>query len=406
MNISRLGIKLSLLILFSMASALNAQLSYVPQDNLRDAIRIAQWTELKPQTPKKQRFLTGLVFGSNQCFQIFEDAARRAGHQPYELPTIAAFYQVVLEETIAGDAMSNQEVEHVYQTTSKQFQNQKPDKTMAHTNLQRVYDSLIIQAIWVATVFELSKKRSVEIQETAQGLLNAFSLEKLIGLNEEKSANTTLVASQPKESAPIQAKTVINTKTPLGLTDVIMRTVTNYGLNGVYIKNEVSVLFADGTIFSNPNEPLDALDAVISKRQNPKKWGKWQKNGSVLRVTKPWKNKSYDWKKWFRVRPAEKGQKIVGHFNSLDGFGGSTVINAAMVAFDSQGRFAWKTVKGGNTSWKPIYSKSASAGTYEIDDYKITLIYNNGVRESFFFGFYPMDDEHFVIGSSHFTPKK
>lgn len=80
------------------------------------------------------------------------------------------------------------------------------------------------------------------------------------------------------------------------------------------------------------------------------------------------------------------------------------MVNASLVSFDQQGRFAWKTVKGGNTSWKPIYSKSESAGTYSIEDLVITLSYNNGAKESFFLGLYPKDDQHLISGSSHFTP--
>ena len=101
----------------------------------------------------------------------------------------------------------------------------------------------------------------------------------------------------------------------------------------------------------------------------------------------------------------KKGGKIVGTYTTLDAFGGDRVINASTVSFDTEGRFAWKTIKGGNTPWKPVYSKSASAGTYQIDGYRITLNYNNGQRESFFFGFYPKDNEHFVIGVGHFVPK-
>ncbi|WP_289644260.1 hypothetical protein [Maribacter aestuarii] len=95
-----------------------------------------------------------------------------------------------------------------------------------------------------------------------------------------------------------------------------------------------------------------------------------------------------------------------GKFNTIDAFGGSKVINASTVYFDNQGRFAWKTVKGGNTAWKPIFTKSAFAGTYEINAHTIILNYYNGVSEAYFFGLYPKDNMHFVIGANHFVPLK
>jgi len=74
---------------------------------------------------------------------------------------------------------------------------------------------------------------------------------------------------------------------------------------------------------------------------------------------------------------------------------------------DKQGRFAWRNVKGSaNTPWKPVLIESNTAGTYEIEDYTITLNYNNGKSAAYFFGVYPDNPDFFIIGGNHFIPVK
>ncbi len=403
--------KVTLFIMVLFAYVVCAQQSYMPDEALRNVIRKEVWQKLKPETPKKQRFFTGLTFGSNECFKLYEKAANQRNWKPYELATIASFYKIILEETIAGRDYSEDEIKKIYQDTRKEYAMlSRPDK-VSNSQIQKVYDQLIIEAIWVGTVFELAKNNSPEIQKKAQDLLAGFVIKTLIDSKNSLDGN---------EISEVESPTIATTTKPLPtnepvqqprntsneVEDIILRTVTSYGLGGVYVKNEVSVLFKNGTILTNPSVPLSQLNVTQSKRNQPKKWGTWKKQGTVLWVTKPWKNKTYDWKKWFKLRSGNQQTKLIGRFKSSDAFGGSKVINANNVSFDGQGRFAWKTIKGGNTVWKPVYSKSNSSGTYVINDYTITLNYNNGTSESFFFGFYPKDNEHFVIGSNHFLPLK
>lgn len=385
-----------------------AQKSYIPDEALRNTIRKELWQELKLETPKKQRFLTGLSLSSNECFKLYEKAAKQRNWKPYELVTIASFYKIILEETVAGKDYREDEIKAVYQSIGNQYELINLTGQVTNDQIQNAYDKLILKALWIGTVFELSKKNSLEIQKKAEELLVDFNIETLISPKRNLTEkDITEVENEGTESAVNGSRPILTNNSNLNeVEDVIIRTVTSYGLGGAYVKNEVSILFKSGDIMTNPSVPINALNIARSKRSDPKKWGTWEKKGNILWVTKLWKNKTYDWKKWFQLRPSNKNIILKGRFKSSDGFGGSKVINANNVSFDGKGRFAWKNIKGGNTVWKPVYSKSNTAGTYTIDEYTLTLNYNDGASESFFFGFYPKDNLHFVIGSNHFTPIK
>ena len=381
------------------------QTTYSPNEQLRTSLRKEVLKDLKTKTPKKQKFMTGLLMGSNQFFGIFEDAAKKRGWKAYEGPTVVAFYKVILQETIAARDFTETEIKNTYETVKKQFTVKGLDKELSNTELQTKYDPLIIKALWMGSVFELAKKKEPSIQQLAAQLLKDFEKgEEVVG-SKEIASNDTHENPIPKE---IHSESEIKKKSngPLVIEDVILRTVTNYGLSGMYIDNEVSVLFTNGEILTNPSVAMENLNIPSSKKKYPKKWNRWKKSGNTLLVTKAWKGKTYEWKKWFPLRKGNPNTRLNGVFKTLDPFGGDRVINASVVAFDNQGRFAWNTIKGGQTAWKPIYSNQKTAGTYKIDGYKITLRYNNGITEQLFFGFYPKDDAHFVIGSGHFLPQK
>jgi hypothetical protein len=379
-----------------------AQNSYTPNIASRTEIRKAIWQELKEKTPKKNRFMTGLVFNSNGCFDIYEKAARKYDWKPYELYTVAAFYKIVLEEVVSGRTYTEKEVEDIYSKTKSNYTLYKIDYKYDNKTKQQKYDALIVKALWIGTINELAKKKNPEIKKMASNMLATL---------ETDDSEITIVEERniPKKTAPKpipRQESEIASVSKEKVSDVILRTSTKYGLGGVYIANDVSVLYTNGDIYTNPSKPINKINITASKRQEPKKWRTWKKRGNVLYITDPRKKKTYDWKKWFKVRSGSKDFKLSGKFNTSDSFGGASVINASTVVFDKQGKFAWKTIKGGNTVWKPVFSKSNSSGTYQIDGLTITLRYNNGVEEQFFFGLYPKDNEHFVIGSSHFVPVK
>lgn len=384
------------LLLFFVHLYINGQ-EYQPNEVLRSEIRVEKWIEFKLKTPKKHRLMSGLIFKTNQCFDLYNKVAKKLGYPVNEVATMMTFRNVILKENARGRDYTKADIDNEYLATQKLFLESSAENSQSSRQLQSKYDRLLLDAIWIAVLNEFSKGHTAETKKLAAELLEKSEVSSQLG--EDKIEPTP-----DKPSVEDAKDKIFSSISNLQVDDIILRTVTNYGMNGVYIDNEISVLFSNGEIFTNPVGPLDKLNRENSKKKYPKRWNTWSKKNDIIYVTKAWKGKTYDWKKWFKVRPAKNNQKLSGKFNTSDPFGGATVINASTVSFDSSGRFVWKTIKGGDTSWKPKYSRTNEAGTYLIEDFKITLKYNNGRKESFFFGFYPKDNEHFVIGSSHFVP--
>ncbi len=199
----------------------------------------------------------------------------------------------------------------------------------------------------------------------------------------------------------------LHAQTAFEIHDVMMRTETRVGLGGVaYVENVVYLLLKDGSCRVDPVANPNHWNVKKDKSQQPKKWSKWKKTGSTITRIR-YNGKTSVWKKWFQVRPGKKAQRIAGKFQSADAFGGSRVHNFSTIAFNKSGQFSWKTTKGGHlTDWLPAYSNTRTAGTYSIDRFSITLSYNSGQSESFFFARYPKSDRHFIIGANHFAPIK
>jgi hypothetical protein len=372
-----------------------AQVSYVPEISLRNSIRKEIWLELKPLTPVKQQFLLGLLFKSDAYFKEYERIVKIKGYSAYDLITVETFFNIICEEVRDDKEVTDDELDKRYNTVKRQHATTKKDTKLNNEGKQRKYDPLILKAMWLLQLAQ-SKKISSEAK-----MLLAKKL-----LHENNNNKNTAKEISELEKKPIH-KTIINKKNNSNqIYDIILRTVTRYGLQGVYVTNEVNVLYKNGDVFTNPSEPLEVFNITRSKRTKPKKWDKWQKRTSIIYVTRSKTGKTTGWKKWFKVRPVQKGFKFSGKFYTSDSFGSAQVVNSSTVAFTSNGRFAWKTIKGGNTIWKPVYVKSKTSGTYQINNYTITLNYNNGVSESFFFGLYPKDNRHFIIGANHFAPIK
>lgn len=401
-----------LLVLLISFEQLISQTNYSPDISLRNSIRKETWQQLKPKTPKNQQILLGLVFNSNEPFKSYEKAANTRDWEPYELHTAASFFKIVCDEVARGKDYSESEYKTIYNQIKSEYSANKTDVALSNPLRQKKYDALIVKAFWAASMFELARKNSPEIQELARQLLKdnpiQSKLANVASNKEAPSGKSSHPITKPKSDQGSDtgkvSERVGSTDNSSEIADIILRTVTMYGLNGVYVDNEVNVLYKNGDILTNPTKPLESLNISKSKRTNPKKWDRWKKKGNVIYVTRSRNGKTYDWNKWFDLRPGASGQKIYGKFYTGDAFGGSAVINASTVFFDNKGRFAWKTVKGGNTVWKPIFTKSTTSGTYHINNHTITLNYNNGTKEAFFFGYYPKDNEHFIIGANHFVP--
>ena len=382
--------------------SLLAQQTYYPETQLRNEIRTSTVESLKQKGSQPSPPLLNLVFKSNQCFKPYEDVAKKYGWPAYQAPTAIAYRKIVLAEIIEGRIFSDSEIRSVYEAEQGAHAASRPDEGLNNEGLQRKYDPMIVEALWVATMYKLSKKRRPAARALALSLREQSQSQRADSAPHDKQTiNPDREPEKVTDPIPIIAPPGLEKTSGYEVEEIILRTVTSYGLSGVYLENEVSVLFQNGALMADPNLPLSELDVRESKRQHPKKWAIWRRKGNVLEVHKAWKNKTYEWKKWFTGR---EGHRIDGRFTTSDAYGGAAVINASTVQFNRDGQFAWQTTKGGNTSWKPVYSQQKSAGTYEIDAYSIHLTYNDGRRESYFFGLYPKDDLHFVIGSRHFTP--
>ncbi len=399
-----LGLACTLFVLTVIGPQTYAQVSYAPDLSLRNTIRAQVWQELKPITPAKKRFLMGLIMQGNEYFNSYEDVIEERGYPIYDLASVRTFFEIVCKEVESGTEFSDDEADAYYGQVKRTFADTRQDADLSNTALQKKYDPLILKSFWVAQLFESEKKDKGSIQELAARLLaeNPIDQPSIAAEREETiPAKPDIRPYEPVASNPNHA-----TSQSMGIENIILRTVTGYGLGGVYVKNEVNVLFSNGEVFTNPAEPLEKMNIGQSKREKPEKWNTWQQRGTVIYVYKQKTGKTYEWKKWFQLRAGTNDFRLQGKFTAADGFGGAAVVNVNTVYFDRQGRFAWKTVKGGDTAWKPVFAKTNSAGTYRIDKHTLYLTYHNGLTESFFFGLYPKDNEHFVIGSSHFVPVK
>jgi hypothetical protein len=186
---------------------------------------------------------------------------------------------------------------------------------------------------------------------------------------------------------------------------IYMRTETLYGLSGVFIKNVSYLFLKNGDVFKKLRGSPYELDVAESKSSQAKHWGKWKKRGGKINIK--WSNgKESSWKKWHETIPAKKGETLNGKYKSADPFGGSRVYNFNTIVFNNKGQFSAVKLKGGNTDWKAIISKSEQQGTYTLDRYSITFKKPGKEDETFLFFFYPDSHQHFAIGRSNFVPLK
>lgn len=384
-----------LLTIVSLHYQVDAQLSYAPDVGLRNSIRAEVWNDLKPRTPKPQQALMGLLFINDAIFKEYEKIVKQKGYPTYDLATVQLFFNDVCREISFGKEYTDEETDAHYEAMKSKFEASSMDEALSNKEKQRKYDPLILKAVWVAGLYELTQKGKV-----AQDLAEQMLKEAELGTPEDVDETTSTTIPEKKSKPKISS-----THNPASITDVVMITTTSYGLSGVYISNDVYALYANGDSFFEPSEPLETFDIQESKRNNPNHWDRWQIKNNILYLTDSDDGDTRDWKKWFKVRPAKKGMTFNGKFNTSNPFGGAVVMNASTLFMDHQGRFEWNTTKGGATGWKPIFVNSRTSGTYEVDNRTITFKYGNGVSESFFFGLYPKDDVHFIIGANHFVPR-
>ena len=402
--------------------------AYEPDQALRDTLSKTEKRVLVEATPAAQRLSVRLSFSPRGAFRDYERIAKEAGFEPYADCSVATFasgtnWRLALgrDATPAQITGLIEQCQDAEETTlgAKPVSQTTGDRAILRgiwqRNLEFVANSLGDDALQAflqedaaayfrkhygdPTQWTLSdqgfQERAVA-EAAAEAVAEAVTAKAATAASEPGSAPDSAPAATPKTSAGANAQ----------FERIALRTVTRYGLGGVYVENETYLLLKDGSILRNFSDNPYTLNVAASKRAVPKNWGRWRPQGNRLQVTWPGKKPTL-WKTWFSTRAAGPGQTIEGRFQSADGFGGGRVANFNTVAFSADGRFAWASLKGGSTGgWLPAYSDKRRSGRYTLNGHSIQLRYNDGTMEDYAFAFYPKDDEHFVIGANHFAPLK
>lgn len=392
----------ALMLTFIVSFCSFAQTSYTPDNAVRKEIANTLWEALKAKTPAAGTTMMQYLMTSDEVFQLYENAVGKNGINPYEIGVVAGFVEDVCKEVSSGVSITEAESFENVKKMQTYYKANGIDENMSNLQKQRKYDVLILKTIWVGSVNELELKNSVVAKAMAKELLATSRTGVATGPKLETTASV-----QTSNETPSPKKTYnTNGTNSNAIKDVVMITTTSYGLGGMYVSNDVYALLTNGESLYEPSEPLETMDINASKRKNPKHWDSWEIKNNVFYIIDGQDGDVSDWETWFKVRPAKKGFRINGTFKTSDPFTGGSIINSSIVYFDALGRFEWKTTKGGLGGWRPVLVNKNSSGTYTIADRTITLNYGNGTSESLFFGLYPKDDAHFIIGSSHFLPVK
>ena len=157
------------------------------------------------------------------------------------------------------------------------------------------------------------------------------------------------------------------------------------------------MLFKNGDVTEDINKVF-ASGIDISKRNNPKNWGRWRKNGNGQLEIK-WNGRN-DYKDYYLTRKTQAGAKdlrLNECFSSRSGYSlgfGTTSTHSMSVkkwCFGKNGRFSNKgvvSVSGGGSGGVASagYAGSDKEGYYRIDGHVIQLIYDNGQRVITSFG--------------------
>ncbi|MFK8051604.1 MAG: hypothetical protein AB8F65_01430 [Woeseiaceae bacterium] len=389
--------------------------AYEPDAALRKSLAKAFKKELVAATPQAQRFSVRVSFSTKGAFRDYERLAKKAGFPAYDDCSIATFAEVTNWQILQGNDIEPERIKTLVKLCEA-----SPTTVLGPKPLPQIQgDREILRGMWQRNLAFVGRTLRDEAlaQFVREDARNQFFLLHGEPADWRLTANGFKPTEQPPETAlpdaadptDIAVASPRSTEAPRVIPadetendfQLIMRTVTRYGLSGVYVKNETYLLLNDGSIKRRLTKSPHTLDVVTSKRQQSDDWGRWKKSGDQIEVRWPG-DEAVIWKKWFITRPATR-PSLRGRFQSADGFGGGRVANFNTVAFDKDGRFSWATLKGGDTgAWLPAYSDRERAGTYELDQFSIHLRYNDGTIETYAFCFYPKDNQHLVIGSNHF----
>ncbi|MES9970096.1 MAG: hypothetical protein ABW092_08685 [Candidatus Thiodiazotropha sp.] len=192
------------------------------------------------------------------------------------------------------------------------------------------------------------------------------------------------------------------------------------------------LLFEDGTAYRNCRIPPDELDIEVSKRVQPRKWTEWRKKRGVYQM----KNKKKG--TWYNLRGgpgimAPEGTELSGKFlnaggsqysgswkkhiifhddgrfemssfsmqsNSGMGGGNTTPLLTSVHSSNKHGSSANTNVIGSNVGGG-VSSKrkdgSKNKGSYQVNDYTITMLHDNGYSHTELFLYEKRKNEKNIV---------
>jgi hypothetical protein len=195
---------------------------------------------------------------------------------------------------------------------------------------------------------------------------------------------------------------------------------THYVGTNYTMSESIYLLLKDGTVHDGvPVAPAD-LDVATSRKQEPKAWGRWRREGDEYLIAWSGHPTSYQQVQGYALDPVRKGTKLAGRWetssSSSYGMAGGSFSSRGVALtkdghfeeFRSGGAYVGGTGTSQNTMATAAYdndrssaygtgpnfaigstrkdrSKEDRTGTYEIDGYNLTLTYDNGtvVRSPF-----------------------
>ena len=191
-----------------------------------------------------------------------------------------------------------------------------------------------------------------------------------------------------------------------------------YTVTGLQMLEWVYLLLKDGTVQEGlPVAPAD-LDVARSRAAEPKKWGRWRREGGGYALAWPDKPNEFERVQGIVLRPGRPGSTVTGRWRASSSYsipGGASVWGTWAVHLKGDGRFEQTRFGGGSAGGSggdaqvstvydekgavvsssgrgfAIGSESRTAdrgdhsGRYEIDGHTITLQYDDGrvVRQAY-----------------------
>ncbi len=191
-----------------------------------------------------------------------------------------------------------------------------------------------------------------------------------------------------------------------------------YTIGGLQMVDHVYLLLKDGTAHEDLPVPPQDMDVSLSRRMEPKTWGRWRKNGDTYSFT--WPDAPNEWRSvnGWAVEPGRRGQLLQGQWMKGASYSmpGASSWATWGVQLKPDGRFekfhsggaaagggaggtftasrygddgAVTSTTGPNVaigSGTPRRNGGDRTGRYEIEPYAITLRFDNGTveRQAFF----------------------